>query len=245
MFKGDVFQLVNQAVDFVLSKLDYAIGTRAESVSIPSQYEIPKEIVSEAIVNAVAHRDYTSNASVQVMLFKDRLEIWNPGSLPYGWTTQKLKGIHNSVPANPLLAEPMYLTGYIERLGTGTSDIIRIADEAGLPEPDFIQEEDFKIVIYRNSANKVVAGEASGEAGGEVDIEIKKIILVLVGEMKRSEIQTLLDLKHDDYFRVHYIQAALEQGFVKMKYPETPNHPQQRYFLTDKGKQFRNKLMDK
>ena len=43
-------------------------------------YELPQEAVAEAIVNAVAHRDYTSKASVQVMLFADRLEVWNPGS---------------------------------------------------------------------------------------------------------------------------------------------------------------------
>lgn len=47
--------------------------------------------------------------SVQVMLFRDRLEIWNPGTLPLGWTIEKLKKLHTSVPANPLLAEPMYL----------------------------------------------------------------------------------------------------------------------------------------
>ncbi len=38
---------------------------------------IPQEVVAEGIVNAVVHRDYTSNGSVQVMLFKDRLEVWN------------------------------------------------------------------------------------------------------------------------------------------------------------------------
>jgi len=58
-------------------------------------------------VNAVAHSDYTSNGSVQVMLFNDRLEIWNPGSLPPGWTVEKLKKRHPSIPANPLLARPM------------------------------------------------------------------------------------------------------------------------------------------
>ena len=42
------------------------------------EYHIPKEVVTEAIVNAVAHRDYTDNASVQVMLFSDRLEVLNP-----------------------------------------------------------------------------------------------------------------------------------------------------------------------
>lgn len=91
------------------------------------------------IVNAVAHRDYTSNGSVQIMLFKDRIEVINPGVLPLGWTIEKLKSTHASIPANPLLAEPMYLKGYIERLGTGTLDIIRISMENNLKEPEFEQ----------------------------------------------------------------------------------------------------------
>ncbi|WP_291098296.1 MULTISPECIES: DUF4062 domain-containing protein [unclassified Flavobacterium] len=81
VYKRDVFELVNQAVDFVLSRIDVSVGTRDESIQVPIQYELPRAAVTEAIVNSVAHRDYTSNGSVQVMLFKDRLEIWNPGSL--------------------------------------------------------------------------------------------------------------------------------------------------------------------
>ena len=72
IYKGTAFQLVDQAVDFVLSKIALSVGTRAESVQAPVNYEIPKEVVTEAIVNAIAHRDYTSNASVQVMLFANR-----------------------------------------------------------------------------------------------------------------------------------------------------------------------------
>ncbi len=75
VFKGTVFELVDRAVDFVLSKLAARVGTRAESNQAPLTYEIPREAVAEAIVNAVAHRDYASNASVQVMLFADRLEV--------------------------------------------------------------------------------------------------------------------------------------------------------------------------
>ena len=60
VYKGTAFQLVDQAVDFVLSKIALSVGTRAESVQAPVAYEIPKEVVTEAIVNAVAHRDYTS-----------------------------------------------------------------------------------------------------------------------------------------------------------------------------------------
>lgn len=82
IYKGTVFELVDQALDFVLSKIARTVGTRAAGAQAPVDYELPREAVAEAIVNAVAHRDYTSNASVQVMLFADRLEIWNPGELP-------------------------------------------------------------------------------------------------------------------------------------------------------------------
>lgn len=82
VYKGTAFEPVDQAVDFVLSKINLAVGTRTEGTQVPVTYEIPPEVVREAIVNAVAHRDYTSNGSVQVMRFADRLEIWNPGTLP-------------------------------------------------------------------------------------------------------------------------------------------------------------------
>jgi len=59
------------------------------------------------------------------MLFANRLEVWNPGALPPSWTLEKLRHPHPSVPHNLLLADPLYLTKYIERIGTGTGDMIR------------------------------------------------------------------------------------------------------------------------
>jgi len=139
IFKGTVFDLVDQSLNFVLSKIDRRIGTRAQSVQAPSEYELPKEAVAEAIVNAVAHRDYTSNASVQVMLFADRLEVWNPGELPPSLTPELLRVPHASIPRNPLIADPLYLVRYIEKAGTGTLDMIARCRETSLPEPDFEQ----------------------------------------------------------------------------------------------------------
>jgi hypothetical protein len=75
VYKGDVFEMIESAVDFVLSKINLYVGDRSKSVTVDVEYEIPKQAVTEAIVNAVAHRDYTSNASVQVMLFADRLAL--------------------------------------------------------------------------------------------------------------------------------------------------------------------------
>lgn len=89
------------------------------------------------------------------MLFKDRIEVLNPGALPLGWSPEKLKHPHTSLPFNPLLAEPMYLKGYIERMGTGAADMVRISKENSLQEPVFEQKEDFKTIIYRPSADQV------------------------------------------------------------------------------------------
>lgn len=251
VYKGDVFQLVNQAVDFVLSKIDVSVGTRDESNQAPVNYELPRAAVTEAIVNAVAHRDYTSNGSIQVMLFKDRLEIWNPGNLPFGLSIAMLRQPHASIPANPLLAEPMYLAGYIERFGTGTGEIIRLCNEKGLQEPEFIQEENFKTIIWRTLKNakrasgqaaKVFTGEVTGEVTGEATEEVNRIVQVLIGEMKRSDIQKILALRSDDFFRVSYILPALESGYIEMTFPDSPNHPNQRYRLTTKGIVLKKKL---
>ncbi|WP_292364116.1 MULTISPECIES: DUF4062 domain-containing protein [unclassified Methanoculleus] len=154
VYKGTVFDLVDAAVDFVLSKIALSVGTREAGPQAPVRYEIPKEVVAEAIVNAVAHRDYTSSGSVQVMLFSDRLEVWNPGTLPPSLTLEKLRQAHGSVPGNPLLAEPMYLTGYIERMGTGTRDMIRHCIKAGLPEPEFAVSDGFQTIIRRAHHNE-------------------------------------------------------------------------------------------
>lgn len=153
IYRGDVFELVDQATSFVMSRIDNWVGTReeGEKAAIPTRPELPIDAVKEAIVNAICHRDYTSNGSVQIMLFRNRLEIWNPGVLPYGLTVQKLQGPHKSLPANPLLADPMYWNGYIEKVGTGTEDIINKCSEYGLKSPEFHQEEDFRVVIWRAS----------------------------------------------------------------------------------------------
>ena len=78
IYTGDLFEQVDQARDFVLEKINRAVGTRANSITAPAIYELPPDAVGEAIVNAIAHRDYHSNASVEIRLFADRLEVWSP-----------------------------------------------------------------------------------------------------------------------------------------------------------------------
>lgn len=148
-YKGNLFELIDQAVNFVLSKIDYAVGERAQSPIAPTAYEIPPEVIEEAIVNAVAHRDYNCSSSVQVMLFADRLEIRNPGKLPPSLTFKSLKQDHSSYPRNPLIAESLYLAKYIEKMGTGIQDMIKSCSAYGLPEPEFKMTDAFTVTIKR------------------------------------------------------------------------------------------------
>lgn len=151
IYSGDLFDQANQAHDFVLAKINRAVGTRALSITAPATYELPPDAVSEAIVNAIAHRDYHSNASVEVRLFADRLEVWNPGSLPGTLTLDDLRNDHPSVPRNPLIAESLYLTRYIEKAGSGTQRMIELCREAGLPEPNYeLRAGSFVLTLWRD-----------------------------------------------------------------------------------------------
>ena len=243
VYKGTVFELVDQAVDFVLSKIDLAVGTRAQSVQAPIAYEMPPEVIREAIVNAVAHRDYTSNGSIQVMLFADRLEVWNPGTLIPPLTLAKLRRPHGSLPFNPLLAESLYLAKYIERMGTGTGDMIKRCRSVGLDEPEFALTDGFQVTIRRKpelafKAVGGVTGEVAGEVTGEVTGEVQKLLRVVSGEMKRTEIQEALALRHEDHFREAYLIPALSAGMIEMTIPSKPKSSKQRYRLTQKGHSF-------
>ncbi|OGV64607.1 MAG: hypothetical protein A3K19_29720 [Lentisphaerae bacterium RIFOXYB12_FULL_65_16] len=165
IYTGDLFEQVDQARDFVLGKIDRAVGTRAAGATAPATYELPPDAIAEAIVNAIAHRDYNSNASVEVRLFVDRLEVWNPGTLPGTLTLESLHRDHPSVPFNPLIAESLYLTRYIEKAGSGTQRMIELCLEAGLPEPDYeLRQGSFVLTLWRDwLTDEVLAGFALSE----------------------------------------------------------------------------------
>ena len=80
-----------------------------------------------------------------------QLAVSSPGPLPKGMTVALLKRRHRSIPVNPLLAQGMYLRGYIEHVGSGTGDIIARCREWGLPDPKWQVEdgEDFVMVMPR------------------------------------------------------------------------------------------------
>ncbi|MDR0814757.1 MAG: hypothetical protein LBN37_03280 [Bacteroidales bacterium] len=167
------------------------------------------------------------------MLFSDRLLVLNPGQLPFGLTVDKLYSTHNSIPANPLIAEAMYLRGSIERMGTGTEDLANRCMAQGLKKPEFIQEADFRTTLYRPYT------EENTDITGQVTEQVKRLLAIFKNDTNLftvNDIMNILSLRHRPTFLYTYLQPAIEQGFVAMKYPQSPNHPKQRYCLTEKGK---------
>lgn len=247
VYKGNVFQMIAAAVDFVLSKINLYSGDRSKSPHVDVQYELPIRAVTEAIVNAVAHRDYTSNGSVQVMLFPDRLEVMNPGRLPAGLTIEDLFKAHKSVPANPLLAESLYLYGTIDRMGTGTGDIVDFCTQMGLKKPLFKQGSGFDVILFRKSYSEQSADHATTEPTMEVTMEpttevtteptmqVRKLLEIIKSDMSITEIQDILGLKNNEYVRSNYVKPALVHELIEPLYPNKPNHPQQKYHITKKG----------
>ena len=256
VYKGNLFELVDQAVNFVLSKIDLAVGTRAASIQAPVAYEIPPEVITEAIVNAIAHRDYTSTASVQVMLFSDRLEVWNPGGLPPALTLKSLLKPHGSYPRNPLVAEPLYLTKYIERMGTGIRDMMERCRTAGLSDPEFKLTDGLVITIRRKPgiAFETVGGitpqvtrpESRPESRLESRLEsalAARILLILKNrEQGKAGMASELGHKTVSGELNKQIKRLQELGLIEMTIPEKPNSPLQKYRITPKGRDLVAKL---
>ena len=156
-FEGSVAEQISQATSWVMSKLSVSFGQRNEEAQNEVEFEIPRSVIFETIVNAVAHRDYNSTGSVQVSVFRNRIVVRNPGTLPVELTKADLMKEHGSYPHNPYLAEVMYQMGYIEKYGTGITENIRRMQEAHLLAPEIDLSAEFITTIWRDNDSTNVA----------------------------------------------------------------------------------------
>ncbi len=97
--------------------------------------EYPTSVIREALVNAVAHRNYFDANAIQVNIFDDRIEFLNPGALPEGLTLENLGSY--SIQRNPLIYRMLRDVRKVEGLATGIPRIKEVLREGGYPEPSF------------------------------------------------------------------------------------------------------------
>ncbi len=197
------------------------------------------------------------------MLFKDRLEVWNPGRLSPLLTLQKLTEPHSSQPTNEEIAEMMYLYGNIEEQGTGTLKIIELCKEENLQPLEFQADTIFKTIIRHlprlnngafdskklaeNSVSEKAPssdekapskapsseGKTSSKALSKTSI---KVIRLLENEHGLWEIATTI--QHSDLTKLRrgIMASLIEAGFVKLTQPDSPRSPTPKYRLTEKGR---------
>jgi len=114
-----------------------------------TEHGIPADVLREAILNALAHRDYRMASQTRIFLFDDRVEISNPGDLLNRLTIESIKaGIGQR--RNPRVAA-LLAVAHSERrenLGLGIRLMVRLMRERGLPEPMFtVDAGHFRVVL--------------------------------------------------------------------------------------------------
>jgi ATP-dependent DNA helicase RecG len=155
-YKKDLYSNYNETIGYLLSHLntEYIIksGPREEKL------ELPEDALREAVLNAIAHRDYRSSANIQVYIFSDRVEVVNPGGLVGGLKKEDLG--KRSMPRNPLLFSMMERMDLVEKVGTG---ILRMKDamkEYGLNEPVIEADENWFSITFERDVQKYLQTNA-------------------------------------------------------------------------------------
>jgi len=144
--RGTLPEQVRRAESAVLANL--RTGARISSLRREDQLESPPRAVREAIVNAVAHRDYGVHGDgIRISIFSDRMEFYSPGRLPGHVTVENIADERFS--RNAVLVQVLSDMGFIERLGYGIDRMIRWMAEAGLPLPQFRETANgFLVTLY-------------------------------------------------------------------------------------------------
>ena len=202
----------------------------------------PEEAVREALINALAHRDYSAaSGGVSIHVFPRSLEIWNSGPLPDGVTEENLPKGHISVLRNPDIAHALYLRGLMEKAGRGSVLMVQQCDAAGLPRPFW--KSDPKLGVTVTFPAPVVTGEVTGEVTPEVTPQVtpqvEKLVGLIEAQMTAAEIQSVIAIKDRVHFRNAYLKPSLAAGLIEMTIPDKPNSSKQRYRLTALGQTVR------
>ncbi len=121
-------------------------------VDIP---EYPFEAVREAVINALAHRDYSiREAQIIISIFDDRIEISSPGKLLPELDINNIEGHHAT--RNQKICSIFHETKDMEKFGTGISKMKFYMNKYGLPEPDFTEEGSFFVVRLFGPGEKIL-----------------------------------------------------------------------------------------
>ncbi len=148
-----IIDAIEKTIGFI--ELNTVKEIQIEAVRRTEKPEYPQQVIREAVINAVGHRDYFNKNAIQVNIFDDRIEITNPGPLPKDLLFSELGKI--SIHRNPHLYQLLSHAKYGEGLGTGIPRMIEAMRTNTLPDPFFEEISNFfRVTLYnKKSAQKI------------------------------------------------------------------------------------------
>ena len=187
--EGNIVYLLKE----VMEQLNRKFFTRAisfEGMHRIEKGEYPIAALREMLLNALVHRNYLGSSVVQMRMFDNHFNIWNEGELPAGISLDSLKRQHPSRPRNLLIADVCFKGGYIDAWGSGTLKIINTCKEAGLPDPEIIEQDGgILVTLFKNkySADQL-------QKLGLNERQVKAVLYVVEnGSITNSQYQKLTD----------------------------------------------------
>ena len=173
-FEGNLFEVSDKAIEFIKEKLDLRIGGHTLGAQSDDTFEIDEKVVAEMVNNGIAHRDYTSSATLQVELFRDRLTVFSPGPMHKDMRFEMLAEDHQSYATNPIIAHALFYVKYIEEIGSGTVDMFDLCKATGLRPPIFdIDVRHFTVTVYRPEFDE--HGNRIPATGEEVKVKAEEV----------------------------------------------------------------------
>lgn len=241
--QGNIYELLDAAMAFCFKHL--SLSAKVEGLYREEELSIPYKALRECCINAFCHRTYAHpGSSVGIAIYDDRVEIENTGSFPADLPLAELLREHRSKPRNPIIANVLYKSDVLENWGRGISLMVNECRRVGIPDPEFHSDGEFVWVVFRYIRH--MAGQASDNPTSTPQVPHKhptstpQVIRLIasVGDASRSvkEMMDILQLKDRKNFLVAYLNPAIEAGVLEAVYPDQPNHPKQKYRLTEKGR---------
>jgi ATP-dependent DNA helicase RecG len=151
---GPLPQIIEHTWRIIWEEMDKSAVVTA--LSRNDIFEYPKIPVREALINAVAHRDYRmTGSSIEVRMYTDRLEVISPGGLPAHITVDNIVEEHYS--RNPRIVNGLHQWGFIEEMGLGVDRMIEDMVNAGHQPPLFdAKPHSFKVTLFNKKDPKRV-----------------------------------------------------------------------------------------
>jgi ATP-dependent DNA helicase RecG len=211
---GTLFEQVEKTMDLLLTKYMSAY-INYEGIHRVETYPYPEAALREAVLNAIAHKDYSSGSPIQIKVYREGgLFIWNDGEMPNNWTIETLSITHGSKPRNPDISNTFFRAGMVESWGRGISKILEECAKAKVPQPFFELTMGGVDVRFTPKAMQGVSGETTQKT--TLESTVKSTL--------KSTLKTLELIKANPYITIPELAAALnksksaiEKQIVKLK----------------------------